>query len=600
MIIELSKDKSLLNILSKAELDNETKRLVECGASTSIIKRSLERNLNSSNITQYRRYIAKAEDDEAYEDYEEEEFDLGDATVEELEDKTEADAEKDKEAGKDDEEAEEEDEDDEYGSDDLDEDAFEVDTKEQSKRSNLLAIREIQNNNKYAQGSKKAYTQLSIYNKYLKPINEIAASASVIEKEIKGKKKLNVMGVNNIYKKMANTQSKSDHVVNVFQQLGLEGGRTFLTTKYRPYLIQGEYKGKKFSSKDGNDGTSIMTWKDDKAKDINVKALQAELFKFLELKFPVENSAKQISFFQLIELLHVSLYNAEPKVSVDRPKAKTEYTRGLDFLRGSNPKVDDNYQKQLKKITAFKRTISGLKNQLTKFNESQQELEELTEDTNMDKFISDKVNKLTAAYRTLIARGGATQENIKSMGDELKEIRNNSDKYIDEAREELEEKIESELVKIEEVKKQLERFDTVRPYIKTLSGYYYKYEETPAPDVIKKLISRASSLVIRMHGVSIDMNEHSTDSVDALDDSIEELLRPKGKDNGDNPMGISLINSEEIASMNELSMTMEKHIEDFKAVLNQLDEAIEGSGGFEDYEDRADYESKNSERDRGV
>ena len=64
MIIELSKDKSLHNILSKVDLDKETKELVDTKASPLEIKKSLERNLNSTNLVQYRKYILKAEEEE--------------------------------------------------------------------------------------------------------------------------------------------------------------------------------------------------------------------------------------------------------------------------------------------------------------------------------------------------------------------------------------------------------------------------------------------------------------------------------------------------------------------------------------------------------
>ena len=64
MIIELSKDKSLKNILLKANIDNNTKSLVKANAHISDIKKSLIENVNPSNMVQYRKYIAKAEDEE--------------------------------------------------------------------------------------------------------------------------------------------------------------------------------------------------------------------------------------------------------------------------------------------------------------------------------------------------------------------------------------------------------------------------------------------------------------------------------------------------------------------------------------------------------
>ena len=64
MLFELSKDKSLLYVLSKVELDEETQALVNAKAGASEIKKSLERNINPNNIVHYRKYILKPEEEE--------------------------------------------------------------------------------------------------------------------------------------------------------------------------------------------------------------------------------------------------------------------------------------------------------------------------------------------------------------------------------------------------------------------------------------------------------------------------------------------------------------------------------------------------------
>ena len=64
MLFELSKDKSLLTILSKADLDDSTKKLVKKGANPTEIKKSLLENIDSTNLISYRKYIKKAEEEE--------------------------------------------------------------------------------------------------------------------------------------------------------------------------------------------------------------------------------------------------------------------------------------------------------------------------------------------------------------------------------------------------------------------------------------------------------------------------------------------------------------------------------------------------------
>ena len=67
MFFELAKDKSLLNVLSKVDLDDNTSMLVKERASASLIKASLIENMNPQNMIAYRKYItiAKQEEDEA-------------------------------------------------------------------------------------------------------------------------------------------------------------------------------------------------------------------------------------------------------------------------------------------------------------------------------------------------------------------------------------------------------------------------------------------------------------------------------------------------------------------------------------------------------
>ena len=71
MILELSKDKSLLYVLTKVELDNETKMLLDSNADKKELRKSLVKNINPSNMITYRKLIKKADeelDDEALEE----------------------------------------------------------------------------------------------------------------------------------------------------------------------------------------------------------------------------------------------------------------------------------------------------------------------------------------------------------------------------------------------------------------------------------------------------------------------------------------------------------------------------------------------------
>ena len=73
MYYELAKDKSLMNVLRKANLDEETSSLIDEGASVSLIKASLLNNLTPQNMIEYRKYITIAKNEEEEEERREDE-----------------------------------------------------------------------------------------------------------------------------------------------------------------------------------------------------------------------------------------------------------------------------------------------------------------------------------------------------------------------------------------------------------------------------------------------------------------------------------------------------------------------------------------------
>jgi len=72
-MFNLSKDKGFYALIKRADLDAETKALVEQGADYATIRKSLFENMHPGNITTYRRLIQKADEEEEKEKEEEEE-----------------------------------------------------------------------------------------------------------------------------------------------------------------------------------------------------------------------------------------------------------------------------------------------------------------------------------------------------------------------------------------------------------------------------------------------------------------------------------------------------------------------------------------------
>lgn len=416
MIIELSKDKSFYGLLSKAELDNETTELVKQQASPIEIKMSLLKNLDSSNMVKYRKYIKKADEEELERD----------RLLSEEEDYT--------------------------AQGDIVDEQLSIEGKEQdSRRGSDLLEKEKET---------KAYNFLISLQKQLPSFKQIAEDVKVIRSDM-GKSSLEARNAMKPYLKVGKSRKKSNQLVNLFKVL--EKQPNYFMDRFGEMLVEGVLSGKSFST---DKQTKEVTYDESKA-DIDVKLLAAEYNKLAQTNIDVldKDNMKTMStipFKEVIELLHIQKHKRLPTASVDKRKRGDELRRiqrrlkeGVD--EGGDRQINKEYRKAKKLVLRHRKKVTAIKGKLTAVESTIEDLEELL--NNADSLVSRKFQQLNSALKVMMTSGGLgkiSPEEVRAKTAEIRDLQNNKERYINEAKAEVEKEIGDEKIKLNKYKADLE------------------------------------------------------------------------------------------------------------------------------------------------
>lgn len=413
MIIELSKDQSFYGVLKKAELDKETTELVKQEASPIEIKMSLLKNLDASNMIKYRRYIKKADEEDEKRIKDErrsEEEDYVAPTTDIVEEQLEGDA----------------------------ADARAV------MASDLLEKDE----------ETKAYNFLSSLQNLIEPLTQISDGAKVIRQDSKrGSRKYEVEGVQRPYIKIGKVKKNSNQVINMFKIL--EKQPNYFMDRFGKLLVNGVLSGKQFSK---DTATGDVTYEATN-KDINVKNLAAQLTKLKEKQIDVLDESGMKTFSQIplpkvLELLHAQQHGYLPEATRDKRKRGGELRRiqqrlNQGFDEGGDREINREYRKATQLTTKYRKKISKLKAKRDAVKTTIEDLEKVLE--NSDALVARKFTELNNALRTILNTGGYRKnkpDEIRAKTAEIRDLQNNKEKYIQEAKADVEKEIGEEKVKL--------------------------------------------------------------------------------------------------------------------------------------------------------
>ncbi len=488
MFIELTKDKSLKNILLKADIDEHTLSLVKSNASITEIKNSLVDNINAHNIVQYRKFILKAEEEFASEQ------EVSEARARELSEQEQS-AQSPDTAQRDDSELE--------TTGDL---TAELEGKKKKTGKTEMEkqydryLREVKMIMEYLEATKDLVQNLEITRDESEPSNFSFRGQTA-------------------YANKFNTQQKSNSYLNLMKILD-ERDKEFLVKKYRRHFnAQGDFplKGK---------------------NDVNISTLTDNLLSV----FNSNVGNRDMSLGEAFSRLHINTYKRQPTAYRNIGRYKKDISRAISRVKGM-PVKDEDYEKAVK-------IVNNMRKNLEKLNTSQEYIEsviaelEFIENDGAEKIIARKIKSMTDGVKILLEQGmldetgkrkkpSTVEEDItlgtqvRGLENTIRDIQENSEEYIEEATEELRRDIEIERTKLTKVNREIERINQYLPEVQEISRILVQMNR-PSPRPEGRSLSERQQireLVERRDSESQSSFRRIVNAIQSIDKKLKEMSR---------------------------------------------------------------------------
>ena len=580
MIFELSKDKSLLYVLSKVELDEETTELVKVKAPISDIKKSLENNITASNLIQYRKYIIKATDEEVR-------AREADRALSEEED-------------------------------------YKI-TDDSSRREARVASGEIESKAGEEKRQEDAYKYLSVLQNQLGDLEGISKTARVTPDKT-------VIGAGKMYRRFGNNKGTSDKLLRLLNSL--KDNNNILIKLYSDVLSK---NGVLFRpNKDDNiDVKKLQTKINELLNSSFPIADSNETMPFYEviLKLHAEEHGYEPRATRDDQKRGRELRNAAARAQGKNPKIDNTYDRANKTYKAMIAEIQniknqkDSILDRIKELEEVERnTDQIIENKIRKLviglkavlSNSQQKT--TSPEKKPDPEVSAKVAARREAYESKYSEGlkfptfpddsrGAQRgsksiqvvgpsamspEFIKEKTQAIKDIQDNPEKYLEEGRQELSEDIEIEKVKLEKLVKDLETFDRMKEplseYNKILSRYLSNKKDLLAQEsqkpiyVIKEKLTESIGLIIRMRRKVKKIDRLSSGASDSIEQGLVDTLLGSEdakltiEGDGMSFHGLPTVDTNKIMNIDKLTDEYEQLVEELQEIVNEINHMIDGSG----------------------
>ena len=535
MFIELLKNKSLKNVLLKADLDDETKELVKSDSNITLIKESLIKNINSSNMVSYRKYIKKAEEEE------DEEYGIADD-----------------ETG----------EEDSLGTSSMDYLSSE-------ERDAKLESAEIESDIRLMEDEKDAYKYLSVLSSKLKPLQNIMQNARIETQTFKTsraerEKEVVVGGMKDFLK----VSGSEDNSVKTLQDLrNIKTDNDYLIKEYGRLLIDGVLKGKDFKR---DKDTKQFEVKLNEKKDIDVKELQNDFVSLL---------AKDIEgkgILDIMKMLHQQQYGRTPKTMQDRGKRARELRGMMMFAQGKSQKIEREYNAIKKDIKQLSNKTAEIRVKKEFVEEKIQEIEEIMQEP--EKIVQLKLKRLRAGIMTLINSTGTKPDEVKRLMDRIKEMDTGKERFIQEATAEIQEDLEIEQAKLKQYLITLNAADRLKEPLSGFRKIIGMFQENDPIDALKAKITKAGNIVIKLYNQAKGIEAFASRQEDGIEGGISAYLtdNPEVKltldADGLDFDGLPTIDAEAVRRMGEFEDKFNAKVDELQEIVNQLNYMIEGKG----------------------
>lgn len=586
MIIELSKDKSLVSILKRVDLDDETKSLVESNASASSILKSLHNNINPSNIVKYRKYILKAEEESLKE---KEEAKITDSQISQL---VSLMSEKDK----------------------IDADEVDIDTLPKTKQEAESLIEDLKReletgkdmgvltddesgsavkpSEMQTDKDKDAKFRILTGDDRTKRLDKEIAKKQLIttmnqaqnwSNELKDLvDKLNITVNNeaikinrmNEYQAFGVSKDESNKVIGLVKLY--EGNSDYLLDKYSESIES--YEGPLSGGKQVDN--AVVYYKESKVGDGLFLANN-----YIDVQ-PINDALKSIVkeyqgvlLSDILEEMHRNFHGKQSVFSRNPAQRKDELQRLQRLVTGESPRDRSSFNRLKKNMNYLNRSLQKARVQQSILSDVISELQNVKSDT--DKLVARKIRKLIVGVKSVknISR-------IKGIMQEIQDITENPEPYIEELTEKIEEDIEREELKLKTVSNVLISLEETSPPLKrvrrALGEVDLLREQTgkePAGE-LKRILGKLSVLVIKIKTLSRKIQTTSEKLPEEAEKSIADwLLDNMDKtvtfdDGGVNYGGVSDISYESIRNLESLKEKFNETVNEIESIMNEYDSLV--------------------------
>tara|TARA_R100000231_G_scaffold43031_1_gene37519 strand:+ start:1185 stop:2882 length:1698 start_codon:yes stop_codon:yes gene_type:complete len=561
MLFELSKNKTLLSILSKADLDENTSKLVKSNANATEIKKSLIDNINSKNIVAYRKYILKAEEEEE--------------SLREREEKQTTDIQRKKLisllAEKDDISEEEVDdslipEDKKAASRLIRELTREIRTQkdigideEVEETSELTTDAEAQakvsssEDDKQRKLEKKKKVAIRSVNKAQTYQSEVKELVSKLDFSVENNK----VTVNRLaeYQKFGNNITESNEVISLVMLY--EGDENYLSNRYAELL---ENFGDKFQNvllpySENESGQMIPQTK----KAIFVNNLDE---RWAELTRP---TYKGVKLSDILKEMHRKRHGRQPIVDRKDKQRKEELQRLQRFITGQSPRDATKFKKLESKVKSIGNRLISNRSRKLAIQDKIKDLQGL----DVEKIITRKIRQITSGISNL---KGVKQ--LQEAMASVRDIRENPDKYIQEFTDELNEQIETEREKLNVIQSEIDKLEKMTPVLKRvrralgqIDTLRFQTGNEPAGEV-KRILGRLFVHVVRLERTTRKLENISNSVDDTTDDILQGLERGETINIGD------IVDYDSVSSLQRLRESFDLERENIDSIMNEYDNLV--------------------------
>ena len=422
MFFQLSKDKTLHSVLLKYDLDSETKELVENQASAAMIKDSLIKNIDATNVVVYRKLIEKAilkqKEDEDYGEF------AGDTRYasgrarerEERKETLQGQSER--------EQAEQE----SFKESDRLRQSTMLSAEQREKSKEETEHRRAQNEIKFLVNAKEKVNDL---------IRNVRIQTNLSPPAITG-----ASAYRDISKRDSNFLIKVLRTMSTLPEFQKGTETNFIVNRFKRFSFNGEfpiYSKKMYKREKGE-----RTIKNKVTSEINIFDLNNTYSALANSIIDNTPSNKEMSVIEIMGMLHLRAFNSEAKALADVGRIARDFSGFKTKIAERDAK---GYNVRFRRaVASLNKTLQNIENHIKYLNNSNSSLKNTLEEFETvdddylleyaEDLVTDKARELAVSLKVFTVKEGSNEmpEYIRDLREEIKTLRENPEEKLDDLR----------------------------------------------------------------------------------------------------------------------------------------------------------------------